>query len=1216
MEAGRRFRWTRHLHASPRSAALVVAIVLIGGAIASTISASFGAVRAGDATKGRAPTKVHATDFREIRHQSLDAAPSNTAAPAISGTATQGQSLSADPGTWTNSPTSFAYQWQRCGSGAYSDVVKGDGPVGYWRLDESANTSAVADSVGSSSGTYSGVAVAQTPTAVTTESDKAAYFNGAAYVSVASSSALNRPTGAITLEAWIKPSASQVEPIALKSYTSHVAPYYQYGLFQNGSGIRLDLALNGSNDRSVFTSSGASLTIGGWNHVVANWDGSTVGFYINGSAAGSTAATGTIGTFTTPLDLATYENLRSSGGAYFYTGQIDEVALYDSALSSSQVSAHYAAATTAATICSDISGATSQSYQLAAADVAKTIKVKVTASNAAGSGTATSAATNTVEAASPPANSAVPTITGAAREAQTLTATDGSWTNSPSSYTRQWRRCDSAGANCTDINGATATTYTLASTDVGSTIRIAVTATNAGGSTTETSAPTAVVAADPLPANTSPPVITGTEIQTWTLTTSSGSWQPQPDSISYGWLRCNADGAGCSSIAGATDSSYTLQAEDVGKTLRVTVTARNSRGSTDATSAATGVIQRLASVLIPIPDVDAGVAVAYNGPYISATKWVWDDANGRYVLTYQRRANGEWHGPEIYRCITFVDWPQNTCGNNSPSYDGGTGGSYNFQREIWEDFGPNSSADGVIAMKQGYCGATGTGAPPENTCFLRISDGATATTSGPLDEHAFDYINGTDPYAVTIGAKGARNGLRRLWLERTGAGEIASTALCSPDPCDASLHYTTTVDTSALPEGKQEFSAHWIDGNGDSASGSPWDVYIDRTAPSAPTDFAVQRFIEGEGTATLQWQSSDPDLPGGTPGSGIGKAEYRYQIGTGPWTEWAETPTASLDVPGVQSGDSVTVEVKASDEVGNESAVGTGSVTITPVTPEFDQLPTSDEIPPADSSYDEPDVEYINQDSLNGSWLTNDGSNLDCGVLRCYSYNRLAARKYIYKYLGSTKPCPGGTKNPPAGTACEWGNAGYNPDYHWYRGEDCTNFTSQGLRAGGLPDSVRGGPHSDYAWWYDPTLAWTGLPFASLSWVNAPSFKRFITNRNTPDTYQRATIFFSGRMTFAHYLNQGGINAIEIGDIISIDLHDDTAPVRPTHNMFITKIDANSAGGIDVYVSYHGLNRRDRSLKSIIRQQENISPGGLPPFIWIIHVHDRGQKDPTYPPLP
>jgi subtilisin family serine protease len=81
------------------------------------------------------------------------------------------------------------------------------------------------------------------------------------------------------------------------------------------------------------------------------------------------------------------------------------------------------------------------------------------------------------------------------QEGQVLTATTGTWDYSPTSYAYQWSRCDSTGANCTAIAGASGSTYMLVSADVGSTIRVAVTATNGNGSTTASSPPTMVVQA-------------------------------------------------------------------------------------------------------------------------------------------------------------------------------------------------------------------------------------------------------------------------------------------------------------------------------------------------------------------------------------------------------------------------------------------------------------------------------------------------------------------------------------------------------------------------------------------------------------------------------------------------------------------------------------------------------------------------------------------------
>jgi subtilisin family serine protease len=98
-------------------------------------------------------------------------------------------------------------------------------------------------------------------------------------------------------------------------------------------------------------------------------------------------------------------------------------------------------------------------------------------------------------APSPPVNAVLPAVSGQAGQGQTLTVSNGTWSNSPTSYAYQWLRCDTGGASCTSIATATSASYVVASADVGSTLRATVTATNAGGSASATSNQTAVVTA-------------------------------------------------------------------------------------------------------------------------------------------------------------------------------------------------------------------------------------------------------------------------------------------------------------------------------------------------------------------------------------------------------------------------------------------------------------------------------------------------------------------------------------------------------------------------------------------------------------------------------------------------------------------------------------------------------------------------------------------------
>jgi hypothetical protein len=250
--------------------------------------------------------------------------------------------------------------------------------------------------------------------------------------------------------------------------------------------------------------------------------------------------------------------------------------------------------------CLPIASANSPTYTVTSADVGSTLAVQVAATTSAGQTTAESLPTAAVGAG--PANVSPPAISGTASQGEALTASPGTWSGYPEpSLTYQWKRCDQAATNCLAIAGATASTYTLGPADVASTIVVAVEAVNAGGSATSESPPTSIVNA--APANVSPPAVSGTATEGQSLTASPGTWSGYPEpSFTYQWERCDGAGQSCQPIVGATSSSYTALAGDVGATLTVTVNASNSAGSTQKSASASPVVVSAAGPVTPLLD--------------------------------------------------------------------------------------------------------------------------------------------------------------------------------------------------------------------------------------------------------------------------------------------------------------------------------------------------------------------------------------------------------------------------------------------------------------------------------------------------------------------------------------------------------------------------------------------------------------------------------------
>jgi hypothetical protein len=251
--------------------------------------------------------------------------------------------------------------------------------------------------------------------------------------------------------------------------------------------------------------------------------------------------------------------------------------------------------------CRRIVGAVRTRYTVSSRDVGATLRVTVTARNAAGSSRATSRPTRVVHAGgsggsvqpTPPAVSSPPTVSGTAQEGQTLTASPGIWNGTqPVAYAYQWEGCDLSGLDCGPITGATSAAYFVSSADVGTTIRVVVTASNGAGSASASSSATPLVqAADAPPANSSPPTIGGTAQQGRSLTASPGTWSgAQPINFAYQWQDCDSAGTNCTPISGAVAATYTPTSTDVGSRLGVTVTASNTAGTSTASAPPTAVV--------------------------------------------------------------------------------------------------------------------------------------------------------------------------------------------------------------------------------------------------------------------------------------------------------------------------------------------------------------------------------------------------------------------------------------------------------------------------------------------------------------------------------------------------------------------------------------------------------------------------------------------------
>jgi hypothetical protein len=189
--------------------------------------------------------------------------------------------------------------------------------------------------------------------------------------------------------------------------------------------------------------------------------------------------------------------------------------------------------------------------------------------------TTTTTASTTTGTGKGPTQTAAPTVTGSVAAGAALSAAPGTWSGSGTlSYAYQWLRCNTTGAQCSSIHGATAATYKLVTKDIGETIGLTVTASDAAGKTSGYANLIGPVApaASPL-TSTTQPTMSGTAKTGQILLVSNGVWTSVPTAYTYSWLRCNANGRVCTPISGATQTTYMVASADIGHTIIAVVDA-------------------------------------------------------------------------------------------------------------------------------------------------------------------------------------------------------------------------------------------------------------------------------------------------------------------------------------------------------------------------------------------------------------------------------------------------------------------------------------------------------------------------------------------------------------------------------------------------------------------------------------------------------------------
>lgn len=228
---------------------------------------------------------------------------------------------------------------------SYPDVVLADSPVAYWRLGESSGKTAVDSSGNGRNGIYlNGVALAQSG-AISGDADKAVTIDGN-NDDIQILSDVPNLTASHSIEAWIYPTSFSNYNVIVDSQTTAGTANNQYDLYLANDGKAYSYMTSGCGTASA-------LSTNTWNHVVTTYDGTNIRMYLNGSLS-NTCAQSKPSVTTAYLRLGT-----RAYRVYPFAGNLDEISIYNTALSGPQITAHYDASSSSnASICRSTTGLT------------------------------------------------------------------------------------------------------------------------------------------------------------------------------------------------------------------------------------------------------------------------------------------------------------------------------------------------------------------------------------------------------------------------------------------------------------------------------------------------------------------------------------------------------------------------------------------------------------------------------------------------------------------------------------------------------------------------------------------------------------------------------------------------------------------------------------------------------------------------------------------